>query len=165
MPSQPAAASEADNNHGMTIDEWKEFWVDREKENFEGYSGTNICGLLQKYKHLLTLERPSISIFVPFCGRCPDMKYLYDQGHSVIGLDVSHIPLERFITEYPQIKFTKKEPLKDIRGHVYRSVDGRIRLYCCDLYDFSDEMEHGIQAVWDTGTHHELFFVMFIFYW
>ena len=34
----------------------------------------------------------------------------------------------------------------------FQSADGRIRLYCMDLFEFGPDLENGIEAVWDRGS-------------
>ena len=68
----------------------------------------------------------------------------------MVGVEVSDVAIQEFFTEN-NMEYKKQEIAK-IHGTLYKSMDGRLRLYCCDLYDFSAEVESGLQAVWDRGS-------------
>jgi len=34
----------------------------------------------------------------------------------------------------------------------YKSVDSRIRIYCCSIFEFKTEAEGSVDAVWDRGA-------------
>lgn len=92
-----------------TNKEWIERW---EKEDtpwnhasadtllFEAYAE-----LLQKNSHLSQSQ-----VFVPLCGNSRSIRFFYDKGHSVYGLDLVADALERIQSEdFPELDFSKEE--------------------------------------------------------
>ncbi len=63
---------------------------------------------------------------------------------------MSEVAIQEFFTEN-NMEY-KKDEIEAIHGSLYKNMDERLRLYCCDLYDFSSEFESGLQAVWDRGS-------------
>ncbi len=88
-----------------------------------------------------------MSIFVPLCGKTEDMFWLYSRGHTVVGVDIAAIGLEQFLNGH-NINFSKQK-LEKIDGTLYTSEDGRLRLYACDLFKMTNEIESGFMGVYD----------------
>ncbi|UYV80256.1 TPMT [Cordylochernes scorpioides] len=57
-------------------------------------------GYLVKHFPRLQNGRDAITIFVPLCGKAMDLKWLYDQGHSVIGVEIVLRPILDFFKEH-----------------------------------------------------------------
>ncbi|XP_056018021.1 probable thiopurine S-methyltransferase isoform X2 [Ostrea edulis] len=106
--------------------------------------------LLEKHIDKLINGRQRIKIFVPLCGKSVDMKWLWDQGHTIIGVESVRSAVEEFFKEQ-SIKYTVSD-LPDIGGSVFTSEDERMKLYCCDLFKFNSKLEGGMNAVWDRGS-------------
>ena len=74
---KPTNSPEGSETEGVsvTVDDWKHAWevgcFTLQEEN------PNV--FLTKYIIMLTLGRPSVSVFVPLCGKSVDMRWLYDQ--------------------------------------------------------------------------------------
>ncbi len=62
---------------------------------------TGQCFFLYPQNHvgLLTQDRPSISILVPLCGKSLDLHWLYQHGHSVVGVELSGLAAKQFFEE------------------------------------------------------------------
>ncbi len=60
---------------------------------------------------------------------------LYDQGHTVVGVECAEQALQEFFQENDMEVVV--EPVEKIEGKVYKSGNGRIRLYCCDFFKFT----------------------------
>ncbi len=130
----------------VETDQWKDAWAKGRTAFHEGKPNE----LLAKYVDALTGGKSAITIFVPLCGKTVDMKWLYDRGHSVVGIEVADQAIEEFFTE-SKLEFTK-EKVDKVDGTLYKSSDGRIRLYACDFYKFSSEVENGMQGIWDRAS-------------
>ncbi|KAL5015231.1 hypothetical protein ScPMuIL_009501 [Solemya velum] len=88
-------------------------------------------------------------VLVPFCGKSLDIKYLYDVGHDVVGIEWAQRAVEEFFSEN-KISY-KSENIPTINGTLYTNGDGRIRLYCCDFFLFTVEVENQFDCVWERG--------------
>ena len=74
------------------------FWHERWQKKETGFHQPAVNDLLQLYWPRLGLEAGS-EVFVPLCGRSLDMVWLADQGHRVIGAELSQIAIDEFFAE------------------------------------------------------------------
>ncbi len=85
-------------------------------------------------------------------GRNYDIKFIYDQGHTVVGVDISHIAIEAFF-DGNDLEYTVEDIADSATpGRVYKNMDGKIILYCCDIFKFSQNLEAKFQGVWDRAS-------------
>ena len=78
----------------MEIDYWLERW--RQKEI--GFHQSDINPYLCQYWKELDLSKGS-KVFVPLCGKSQDILWLYEQGHNVLGVELSELAVEDFFKE------------------------------------------------------------------
>jgi thiopurine S-methyltransferase len=89
-----------------------------------------------------------LKILVPLCGKTVDMKWLFDEGHRVVGAEASRLAIEDFFKEQ-SLQYTT-ETKNGIPVFVEKS--GGIIIYCCDFYDFTKTGESSFDAIWDRGS-------------
>ena len=130
----------------MGVDGWNERW----KNQQIGFHKSHIHQMLEKYVDKLINNRQNLRIFIPLCGKTLDIKWLYDQGHTLVGVEGSEMALQQFFEEQ-SLEYTS-ETVDTIRGKLYKSKDGRIRLYCCDIYMFNKDIEGQFDGIWDRGS-------------
>ena len=75
-----------------------DFWHARWQANQIGFHQNEINPWLVRYWSSLQLEQHS-RILVPLCGKTLDMIWLLDQGHSIIGVEISQLAVEAFFAE------------------------------------------------------------------
>ena len=75
-----------------------EFWHERWRSGQIGFHQASADRNLTRHWSVLDLPRGS-RVFVPLCGKSLDMLWLRDEGHPVIGIDLSAIALEAFLME------------------------------------------------------------------
>ncbi|HUW98697.1 MAG TPA: thiopurine S-methyltransferase [Acidiferrobacter sp.] len=75
-----------------------EFWHERWRENRIGFHQSHANRFLTRYFERLKGVRAG-PIFVPLCGKSRDMAWLHDQGHEVVGVELSPLAAEAFFTE------------------------------------------------------------------
>lgn len=93
--------------------------------------------------------KPSPRVFVPLCGRTLDMKWFYDQGCTVVGVDLAAQALKEFFEEH-RVPYSVHAAGDD---SVYCSDDGRMKLFACSLYDFPETSnEKNFDVIWDRGS-------------
>nr|XP_034314033.1 probable thiopurine S-methyltransferase [Crassostrea gigas] len=127
-----------------------EFWQKRWEERKIGFHRSHVDSLLEKHLDKLVDGRQNIKVFFPLCGKTLDMKCLWEHGHTVVGVEAARPALEEFFEEQ-SIKYTASD-LPDGLGSLLTSEDGRIKLYCCDLFKFNSDLEGSMNAVWDRGS-------------
>ena len=75
-----------------------EFWKNRWKNNQTGWHR-------EEYNEMLVKHWPSLNIgancnvLVPLCGKSLDMRWLAEQGHSVLGLELVEEAVHAFFQE------------------------------------------------------------------
>ncbi|GAB1598651.1 probable thiopurine S-methyltransferase [Argonauta hians] len=131
------------------VEEMK-YWTNRWQENNITFHQENVHISLEKNLEKLIAGRKEIKVLFPLCGKCVDMKLLADKGHYIIGVDVAEQALENFFTEN-NLEHTVEE-LADNKGKLFKSKDGKIKLYCMDFFEFTKDFEGQVNAVWDRGA-------------
>ncbi|XP_069140474.1 probable thiopurine S-methyltransferase isoform X1 [Argopecten irradians] len=113
-------------------------------------------GLANHYDILVNKPAAKNKIFVPLCGKSVDIKWLADRGNEVVGVEAAEMGLVEFFTEQ-NIEYSVEE-VPSVKGKLFRSRDNKIRLYFCDIFDFSADIESGFSGVWDRGSMEALEF-------
>jgi thiopurine S-methyltransferase len=75
-----------------------EFWHERWRTGQIGFHQSTVDRNLKRHWATLNLGRGS-RVFVPLCGKSLDMVWLRDQGHFVVGVELSAAALEAFCLE------------------------------------------------------------------
>ncbi|KAK3103184.1 hypothetical protein FSP39_017121 [Pinctada imbricata] len=130
----------------MTTESWIRCWEDPKMD----FTAKTVNKLFTDY-HDQMLRKPCTRVLVPLCGKALEMKELMMMGHEVVGIEVSPVACKAFFDENG-IKYEAKH-IDKIPGTVFEgSKNGvKARLYSCDYYQFSPEIEGGFEAVWDSG--------------
>src|SRR5690606_4810097 len=75
-----------------------EFWLERWRDGRTHFHQTRVTPLLAKYWP--TLELPAgCKVLVPLSGKSLDMVWLAEQGHRVLGVELSSLAVEQFFAE------------------------------------------------------------------
>jgi len=103
-------------------------------------------------KHITTLtenkDASGIRILIPLCGKTVDMKFLYEQGFTVVGIEFSDIAIQSFAAEN-NIPLTAE--VKE--GYTIHTFDDRLKIFQGDLFDFTPEKLRGLfDYWWDCGS-------------
>ncbi|KAK2143824.1 hypothetical protein LSH36_810g00016 [Paralvinella palmiformis] len=128
------------------LDSWKKNWLTGQIGWHEGKGNRWLSSNI----NILTAGREKVKVFIPLCGKSKDIKCLADNGHDVVGVEVSPLALEQFFEEN-DIPFTVN-PVPECNGSLYKSTDGKIQLYCCSIFDFNRNVAGIFDAVWDRGS-------------
>ncbi|XP_077992925.1 putative thiopurine S-methyltransferase isoform X2 [Glandiceps talaboti] len=80
-----------------------------------------------------------------------DMKWLADQGYYITGLEYSKLAIETFFEENCMEYSTQcVDNIKDCV--LYKSKDGTVRIYQCDIFNVSGALIGQFDAIWDRGA-------------
>jgi thiopurine S-methyltransferase len=128
----------------------REFWLERWERQETGFHQDDFNPYLRQYWQELRLARDS-GVFVPLCGKSRDMLWLRDQGHRVLGVELSAIAVQSFFRE------NGYTPLQVSRHQV---ADGRfeqceadgIRILCGDFFDLGKADMEKVAAVYDRAS-------------
>ena len=75
-----------------------EFWHNRWRNGQIGFHQPAVDSSLQRHWPSLDIDKRS-RVFVPLCGKSLDLLWLRDQGHFVVGVELSATALESFCLE------------------------------------------------------------------
>ncbi|XP_076060604.1 thiopurine S-methyltransferase-like [Oratosquilla oratoria] len=87
-------------------------------------------------------------VFVPLCGKTVDMKWLYDRGHLVTGVEAVQKPIVEFFDEHRLSYVEETLPWATL----YKSENGRLKIYQCDIFSVDPDHLGKFDAVWDRGS-------------
>ncbi len=105
-----------------------EFWHKRWQSNQIGFHLPQVNPYLQRFWPQLGLEEGA-RVLVPLCGKSLDLLWLAQEGHEVLGIELSEKAIEDFFEEH------QFDPDVSVQGpfKVYRA--GSIELWCGDFFD------------------------------
>lgn len=120
---------------------WLQCWRDRQ-----------IAFHQQTINHFLTRFWPGLElalgsrVFVPLCGKSLDMIWLAEQGHQVIGVELSPIAVAAFFSE------NDLKPNRRRIGQFTRWQHGRISILCGDYFALKPADLGEIDTVYDRAA-------------
>ncbi len=84
-------------------------------------------------------------VLVPLCGKSPDLLWLAQRGHDVVGVELSEIAVEGFFTDH-NLEFERETdgPLSR-----YTATGHSVTIYCGDYFDFQSSP---FDALYDRGA-------------
>lgn len=123
----------------------KDFWLERWEREEIGFHQNEINPYLHQYWQELHLARSS-EVFVPLCGKSRDMLWLRQQGHSLLGVELSAIAVQAFFKENG---YTPHH----VTGEKFEcyEADG-IRILCGDFFDLGKNDLAQVGAVYDRAS-------------
>ncbi len=123
----------------------KEFWFSRWEKNEIGFHMTDPHHYLAKFFDLLQVQ-PDDSVFVPLCGKSPDLVWLREEGLNVVGIELSRTAVEAFFSE------------NGITGEWMTVADmpcccgEGYKIYCDDFFKLANVDLAGACTVYDRGS-------------
>ena len=122
-----------------------DFWHARWETEQIGFHQNEINPYLVRYWPSLQLA-PQSRVFVPLCGKTMDMIWLLDQGHTVVGNEISQLAVEAFFAENGLTPEIRQEA-----GFTRWSCD-RIEILCGDFFDLTTADIGRIDALYDRAA-------------
>lgn len=122
-----------------------DFWHQRWAEGRIGFHLSEVNSYLKNNWKALEICSKS-TVFVPLCGKSLDLLWLREQGHSVLGNELSDTACQHFFSE------NEIEPeSRELDGFKVRSVDG-VSLYSGDFFSLVEEVVADVGAVYDRAA-------------
>ena len=122
-----------------------EFWLERWEQNQIGFHQAEINRYLTEHWAELGLPRGA-AVFVPLCGKSLDMLWLREQGHSVLGIELSRKAVEAFFSEN-ELQPTVSEDAR------FASYAGQgLRILAGDYFALTQADLGGVCAVYDRAA-------------
>jgi thiopurine S-methyltransferase len=125
----------------MDLDFWHERWQANQIGFHQGMTNSHLL----RHWPQLGLARES-RILVPLCGKSLDMLWLLEQGHPVVGVEVSQLAVEAF--------FAENNLTPDIHAERYgrRYVVDRLELLCTDFFSLDQRDIGTVDAFFDRAA-------------
>ena len=109
-----------------------EDWLDRWQNGRTGWhepAGND--GLKEFWPDTATPGR----VLVPLCGKAPDLLWLAQRGHDVVGVELSEIAVEGFFDDH-DLQFARESSGSLDR---FSAKKHSITLYCGDYFNFQSQ--------------------------
>jgi len=124
----------------------KAFWHERWENNQIGFHQQEINSHLQRFWGKLELPAGS-PVFVPLCGKSRDMLWLREQGHPVLGVEISPRAVADFFAE------NGLEPaISEPREGLQRWAFDDLEILCGDLFALQPEDVSGCRGIYDRAS-------------
>lgn len=120
---------------------WLQFWRDQRAD----FHQTVVNPLLVKFWSSLNLEYGS-RVFVPLCGKSLDMIWLAQQGHEVIGVELSPVAVQAFFSE------NGFKPIKKRVGKFMLWKCEKISILCGDYFSLQKSDLGLFDTVYDRAA-------------
>lgn len=121
------------------------FWHDRWENQDIGFHQADIHALLPVYWPRLQLASDA-PVFVPLCGKSLDMVWLAQQGHRVIGAELSQRAIDDFFAE------RGLTPTPRACGSFIVKSAGPYELWGGDIFELPHEAVAGVAGVYDRAA-------------
>ncbi|WP_130536789.1 thiopurine S-methyltransferase [Thiomicrorhabdus indica] len=125
----------------MQADFWHEMW----ESGVVGFHQKEINQFLQDFWPKLELQGNE-EILVPLCGKSLDMLWLKQQGHKVLGVELSQKALDEFLEE----NNLPEQPTNHPAFCGYELPE--MRLLCGDFFHLSAEDCQDVKAIYDRAA-------------
>jgi len=122
-----------------------QFWHQRWQDGRIGFHQAAPNNHLQNSWSTLELA-PETRVLVPLCGKSLDMYWLQQQGHAVIGVELSTLACEQFFCEQ-QLPFKREQ-----KGCFEQFSGAGIELLCGDFFKLESSQLHQVGAVYDRAA-------------
>jgi thiopurine S-methyltransferase len=124
-------------------------WQARWEEGRIGFHQDVVNEILtQRWPQIV--EDSSSTVLVPLCGKSRDMTWLHQQGHSIVGVELTEIACRAFFEEqdFPYV-------VERIGSHelfVGTGVADGIRIFCGDLFELPVDQVSDVGAWYDRAA-------------
>lgn len=121
-----------------------DFWHERWQRGEIGFHQGEVNPYL--IRHWPALAVTGGTVFVPLCGKSLDMAWLREQGHEVLGVELSPLAVQGFFAEHGHT------PQHSTDERFNRCEANGIRLLCGDFFDLTAADLQHVTAVYDRAA-------------
>lgn len=121
-----------------------DFWQHKWESGEIGFHGDRVHPLLETLWPTLAPDREPV--FVPLCGKSLDLAWLADQGHDVVGCELSALAIADFFRE------RGADPRSARDGPLVRHAAGPYVLYCGDFFDLATRQVGHCRIAYDRAA-------------
>ena len=123
----------------------REFWLERWRTGAISFHKTDVNPRIVRHWMAVGVTPPAV-VFVPLCGKSLDMRWLEQEGHAVIGVEVSQLAVEAYFAEGGETAG------RSMHGELVRYAGRCSTLYCGDFFELTSMDLLSVSAVYDRGA-------------
>lgn len=120
-------------------------WLTLWRNSDTDFHQTTVNTLLTRFWSKFDLKQGS-RVFIPLCGKSLDMLWLLEQGHEVIGVELSPIAVKAFFKE------NGITPTKKRLGQFTSWQHGKLTILCGDFFALTQTDIGQINTVYDRAA-------------
>ena len=122
------------------------FWHQKWEKNEIGFHMDCYNPWLENYANEIFSGKENV--FVPLCGKTPDLKYLASLNKKVVGVEISHIAAQDFFKEqYPNTHVIEKKE-KDFASY----NNNYVQILTGDFFELTQKHTRGFSAIYDRAS-------------
>ncbi|XP_075550514.1 thiopurine S-methyltransferase-like isoform X2 [Dermacentor variabilis] len=127
----------------------QEYWNYMWKEGQSMWQKEGVTKLLSDNKEVIIAGKSRARVFIPLCGKAAELKWFYDLGHTVIGVEF----VEECVRSYfPENGLKLEEATCPIINcKILRTADHRLQVFICDIFEFKRDCIEPVDIVWDRS--------------
>lgn len=123
----------------------EKFWLRRWETGDIGFHKKEPHQYLLRFYGKLGVS-PGDQLFVPLCGKSPDLAWLHDRGIKVTGIELSRLAVDAFINE------NRLNGEWTTSAGISCYLDQRYKLYCGDFFMLTASDLGDLHAAYDRGS-------------
>lgn len=123
----------------------EKFWLERWEQNDIGFHKEEPHHYLLRFFDRLQVK-PGDTIFIPLCGKSPDLVWLNSRDLEVVGVELSRLALDAFIEE------NKLVGSWSTAAGMPCWLGKRYKLYCGDFFQLAEDDLGAVRAAYDRGS-------------
>lgn len=121
------------------------FWIERWNKQEIGFHQPDFDPALTKYWSKLGVP-PGKRAFVPLCGKSLDMVWLADNGHPVVGAELSERAVDDFFAERGLVPEVRRQ------GDFVVKSAGSYEIWCGDFFALPQAAVDNVGGVYDRAA-------------
>ena len=122
-----------------------DFWLTRWQNGRTHFHQAHVMPLLTEHWSSLDIA-PDARILVPLCGKSNDMLWLAEQGHRVVGVELSPLAVTQFFVD------NHLQPVLHNSPAGIHYVAGAIEIICGDIFDVDTATLAGCSGIYDRAA-------------
>ena len=126
-----------------------DYWLDKWADDDIGFHQKEPNKRLVEHWPGLGID-PETPVFVPLCGKSPDMLWLHERGHPVFGVDLSEIACEAFFTDN-RLPFERRAMERGVEFTGTGDASG-LRLLAGDFFALAEVDTEHVHGVYDRAS-------------
>ena len=122
-----------------------DFWIESWSQNRIGFHQKDFNKHLVKFWEQLNIPNDGM-VFVPLCGKSLDLLWLKQQGHHVVGIEVSELAVSTFFSEN-NLDYTQSQ-----QDNLVRWESEQLIIWQGDFFNLNQHQLNNIAGVFDRAS-------------